>query len=105
MFPSVFLAFNSRYFSVIKLPAGSFGTVYMTPDNPGEWAIICKTTSHLTLGMETKYRVRKNCGKTPPEQTTGDKVRRYYIAAVEETWDYSPSGRNILEGKPLEESE
>ena len=72
----------------------------MMPDNPGEWAIVCKTTSHLTLGMETKYTVRGDCGKTPPEQTTGDKVRRYYIAAVEEI-----SGRDMLEGKPLEDSE
>jgi len=55
--------------------------------------------------MKTKYTVKGNCGKPSPEQTTGDNVRRYYVAAVEETWDYSPSGRNILEGKPLEDSE
>ena len=78
----------------------------MTPDDPGEWEIICRTTSHLTLGMESKYTVRSggDCGETPSEQTTG-KVRRYYIAAMEETWDYAPTGRDILGGKALEDSE
>lgn len=99
------VTYNDKRTNAVGQIQGSFGTVYMTPDNPGDWAIICKTTSHLTLGMETKYTVQENCGKTPPDQTTGDKVRRYYIAAVEEIWDYSPSGHDILEGKPLEDSE
>ena len=76
----------------------------MTPDDPGQWEIVCKTTSHLTLGMQTKYTVLDNCGNSSSEQTTG-KVRRYYIAAVEEIWDYAPTGRDILGGKPLKESE
>jgi len=99
------VTYNGKRTDAVGQIQGSFATVYMTPDNPGEWAIICKTTSHLTLGMKTKYTVKGNCGKPSPEQTTGDNVRRYYVAAVEETWDYSPSGRNILEGKPLEDSE
>lgn len=86
------------------LPKGSLSTVYMTPDNPGEWRIVCKTTSHLTGGMESKYIVRENCGKAVSEQVP-DKVRRYYIAAVEETWDYAPTGRDVLGGKALEDSE
>ena len=76
----------------------------MTPDNPGEWKIVCLITSHNTGGMETKYMVRENCGN-PTSQQASDTVRRYYIAAVEETWDYTPTGRDILKGKPLEESE
>lgn len=87
------------------LPTGSLATVYMTPDDPGEWALVCRTTKHLTLGMESKYTVRGNCGKTPSAEQTTDKVRRYYIAAMEETWDYTPSGRDILGGKSLEGSE
>lgn len=76
----------------------------MTPDNPGEWSIVCQTSSHLTGGMETKYTVLEDCGKTAPVQAV-DTVRRYYIAAVEETWDYAPTGRDILAGKSLNESE
>ena len=78
--------------------------MYMTPDNPGEWKIICQTTSHLTGGMESKYTVRENCGKTVSQQVQ-DTVRRYYIAAIEETWDYAPSGKDILGGTALEDSE
>ena len=83
---------------------GSLHTVYMTPDNPGIWKVLCETTSHLTGGMETTYTVRENCGRSTSAQAS-DTIRRYFIAAVEETWDYAPSGRDILEGKALEDSE
>lgn len=76
----------------------------MTPDNPGEWKLVCSTSSHLTGGMEATYTVRENCGNVAATQPSGA-IRRYFIAAVEETWDYVPSGRDILEGKALEDSE
>ena len=75
----------------------------MTPDNPGEWAIVCRTNDHYSAGMLAKYTVN-TCGKVPTTKTP-ENVRRYYIAAVEEEWDYAPTGRDVLEGKPLEESE
>lgn len=76
----------------------------MTPDNPGEWKVVCSTSSHLTGGMEAIYTVRENCGNVAPTQPSGT-IRRYFIAAVEETWDYVPFGRDLLEGKALEDSE
>ena len=76
----------------------------MTPDNPGEWKVVCSTSSHLTGGMEATYTVRENCGNVAPTQPSGT-IRRYFIAAVEETWDYVPFGRDLVEGKALEDSE
>ncbi|XP_068726902.1 hephaestin-like protein [Montipora capricornis] len=96
--------FNGKRTDVIGLVQGSLHTVYMTPDNPGIWKVLCQTTSHATGGMETTYTVRENCGRSISAQAS-DTIRRYFIAAVEETWDYAPSGRDILEGKALEDSE
>ena len=75
----------------------------MTPDNAGEWALVCRTNDHYSAGMQAKYTVG-NCGKAPTKKPSG-KVRHYYIAAVEVEWDYAPSGQEVLEGIPLEESE
>lgn len=82
---------------------GVFSTLQMTPDNPGEWAIVCRTNDHYSAGMQAKYKV-KPCGKVPTTKPPGT-VRRYYVAAVEEEWDYAPTGRDVLEGKPLQDSE
>ena len=75
----------------------------MTPDNPGEWAVVCRTNDHYSAGMLAKYTVRKTCGKAPTVTPSGT-IRLYYIAAVEVDWDYAPSGKDILEGVPLEKS-
>lgn len=87
----------------VDLAAGTFTTTYMTMDNVGEWAIICKTTDHYIAGMQAKYDVKK-CGTADNEGVVG-KTRKYYIAAVEREWDYAPSGRDVLEGTTLENSE
>ena len=77
----------------------------MTPDNAGEWALVCRTNDHYSAGMQAKYRVRsENCG-TRPDVTTSGKIRRYYIAAVEMEWDYAPTGMNVLAGEKLEDNE
>lgn len=107
LFPQVFLGTSKKNVlleSDLFLSTGSLHTVYMTPDNPGEWKLICSTSSHTTRGMEATYTVRENCGNVAPTQPSGT-IRRYFIAAVEETWDYVPSGRDLLEGKALEDSE
>lgn len=75
----------------------------MTPDNLGEWAIVCRTNDHYSAGMLAKYIV-KACGKAPTTKPPG-KVRRYYIAAVEMEWDYAPSGKDLMDGVPLSQSE
>ena len=82
---------------------GSFATLKMTPDDVGEWAIVCRTNDHYSAGMQAKYSVQ-NCQNKLPAEPSGP-IRRYYIAAIEEEWDYAPSGRNVLEGVSLEESE
>ena len=76
----------------------------MTPDNAGEWALVCRTNDHYSAGMQAKYTVRENCGKAPPMTQSGI-PRRYYIAAVEVEWDYAPSGEDVLGGMPLDKSE
>jgi hypothetical protein len=35
----------------------------------------------------------------------GGKTRVYYIAADEVVWDYAPTGRNQMEGRPLNDVE
>ena len=75
----------------------------MTPDNLGEWAIVCRTNDHYSAGMLAKYTVRA-CGKVQTTKPPG-KVRRYYIAAVELEWDYAPSGKDLIDGVPLSDSE
>ena len=75
----------------------------MTPDNLGEWAIVCRTNDHYSAGMLAKYNVDA-CGKSPTTMPPGN-VRRYYIAAVELEWDYAPSGRDLMDDIPLSDSE
>lgn len=75
----------------------------MTPDNLGEWAIVCRTNDHYSAGMLAKYTVNA-CGKAPTTMPPGY-VRRYYIAAVELEWDYAPSGRDLMDDVPLSNSE
>lgn len=89
----------------VSLLPGVFATLTMTPDNAGEWALVCRTNDHYSAGMQAKYRVRsENCG-TRPDVTTSGKIRRYYIAAVEMEWDYAPTGMNVLAGEKLEDNE
>lgn len=33
------------------------------------------------------------------------KDRHYYIAIKETTWNYAPTGKNMLNGKPISEDE
>ena len=85
------------------LKLGTFTTVTMKPDNIGEWALVCKTTDHYSAGMQAKFQVEKcaSVDNKPVEGTT----RRYFIAAVEEVWDYAPTGMDVLLGKELKDSE
>lgn len=95
---------NSFSYENVHSILGVFATLTMTPDNAGEWALVCRTNDHYSAGMQAKYIVRDDCGKAPTKKPSG-KVRHYYIAAVEVEWDYAPSGQDVLGGMPLEESE
>lgn len=75
----------------------------MNPDNAGEWAVVCRTNDHHDAGMVAKYRVNK-CDKEAPTPESR-KIRTYYIAAVEQLWDYGPDGKNNLKGTDLDTDE
>ena len=81
---------------------GAFETVSMSPDNPGEWAVVCRTNDHHDAGMVAKFRVHR-CNEHA--DTGSRKTRTYYIAAVEEKWDYAPDGRNNLKGTDIDKDE
>jgi FtsP/CotA-like multicopper oxidase with cupredoxin domain len=44
-------------------------------------------------------------GRLPQEPIHRNRVRTYYIAADEVTWDYAPTGRNDAMGKPFSDME
>lgn len=77
----------------------------MTPGNPGVWKLICRANSNLRGGMVAKYTVSEDCGKKSAAKATSGRNRVYHIAAVEETWDYAPSGKDLIEGVDLKDSE
>ncbi|XP_072897676.1 ceruloplasmin [Hemitrygon akajei] len=69
-------------------------TVIMQPDNQGTFEISCKTTDHYAGGMKQFYKVDKCTWFSFPEVYH---EKKYYIAAVEIEWDYSPSRKWELE--------
>lgn len=77
----------------------------MTPVNPGEWKLTCRTNSNLRGGMVAKYTVVEDCGKSSASKSMSGRKRWYYIAAVEETWDYAPSGKDLIDGVDLKDSQ
>ena len=95
---------SKKYLQTYRIILGLFATLKMTPDNAGEWALVCRTNDHYSAGMQAKYTVQKDCGKSSSMKSS-EIVRRYYIAAVEVEWDYAPTGQDVLGGMPLEKSE
>jgi hypothetical protein len=53
--------------------------------------------------MVAKFRVNKCGSEVIPINPV--KTRTYYIAAVEEIWDYGPSGMNNIKGTQLDKDE
>lgn len=96
-------AYTSRKRNAISHISGVFATLDMTPDNAGEWALVCRTNDHYSAGMVAKYTVNA-CGKSTTVNPPGH-TRRYYIAADEVEWDYAPSGNDVMDGIPLDKSE
>lgn len=95
---------NGNNFDTLGIAEGSLATLHMTPDNPGEWKLVCRVNINLKGGMVAKYKVHENCGKVTNEKPMEGRKRWYYIAAVEEIWDYTPSGKDMIEGLDLENS-
>ncbi|KAI1893976.1 hypothetical protein AGOR_G00129200 [Albula goreensis] len=66
-------------------------TVTMEPDNEGMFEVSCRTSDHYMGGMRQHYFV-KRCKPADILQTRAPRsVARYFIAAEEVEWDYSPS--------------
>ena len=55
--------------------------------------------------MTAKYSVLEDCGKASSKQPMKGRKRLYYIAAIEQTWDYAPSEKDLIEGVNLADSE
>ena len=89
----VLVCFAKRFLCYL----GSFETVVMKPDNPGEWAVVCRTNDHFEAGMVAKFRVNK-CNLKLTTKVPPTKKQTFYIAAVEVEWDYGPSGENKING-------
>ena len=79
--------------------------MHMIPDNPGEWQLADRVYDNLVGGTVAKYTVLKDCGNSSSVQPMNGRKRWYYIAAIEETWDYAPSGKDLIEGVDLKDSQ
>ncbi|XP_042313911.1 ceruloplasmin isoform X3 [Sceloporus undulatus] len=83
----------------ISLFPATFADALMVPENDGEWLLSCQVNDHIEGGMQAIFEV-KNCKHhTPAPKST--KVRHYYIAAEEVTWNYAPSGLNNFTGEEV----
>ncbi|XP_071089861.1 hephaestin-like protein [Haliotis cracherodii] len=96
-----FKYFNHRQDS-IRLTVAQFVTAEMTALTRGKWLMRCQVNDHISAGMEAFLTV-DNCNAFPRVDIRVDNIRRYYIAAEEEMWDYAPSGRNKYDGGDLTE--
>lgn len=56
----------------------------------GQFEVGCKTTDHYHGGMRANYTVEK-CHFWNRQSETMLHQKKYYIAAVEMDWDYSPT--------------
>lgn len=89
-----------------ELSAQLSETVVMDINNPGKWAIVCRTIVHYQTGMQVLYNV-KQCGahdpwfNLKPSPRLAGRVRRYYIAAEEILWQYAPLKRSLITGEKI----
>lgn len=101
---------NGMFRDTLAVVPSAHQTVIMKADNPGEWAIDCRTNDHLMNGMRAIYTVQE-CDKEesyeefwPVPDKFPKEARVYYIAAVEIEWDYAPIDRHIITGESLLEN-
>ncbi|KAK1800490.1 hypothetical protein P4O66_005709, partial [Electrophorus voltai] len=64
-------------------------TVFMQAVTAGLFEVSCRVTEHYIGGMKVQYRVRA-CGQSSTAPPTVPNVK-YFIAAEEVEWDYSPN--------------
>eukprot|EP00457_Paulinella_chromatophora_P000132 gb/GEZN01000132.1/.p1 GENE.gb/GEZN01000132.1/~~gb/GEZN01000132.1/.p1 ORF type:complete len:2209 (+),score=301.38 gb/GEZN01000132.1/:280-6627(+) len=87
----------------VSLLANSVVSVDMTPEHIGNFSLSCHITDHLTFGMFAMYEVSAATDQqqilrtpVPPAQQLTGRVRKFYLTAEEELWDYAPQNRNEL---------
>ncbi|XP_041120350.1 ceruloplasmin-like [Polyodon spathula] len=66
-------------------------TLIMEPDSIGEHQVVCRTTDHFTGGMKQRYTVEKCHWWNANLDLLTLHEKKFYIAAVEMDWDYSPN--------------
>ncbi|KAM6963128.1 ceruloplasmin [Aplochiton taeniatus] len=80
---------QKHHTDTVSLFPASFVTAEMTADNPGHWLLSCMVNDHLTAGMQALFEIKKCFPNVHKPRPNGD-LREYFIAAVEEVWDYAP---------------
>ncbi|XP_078734862.1 hephaestin-like [Lampetra fluviatilis] len=92
---AVYLAGNTmrasgRRRDTINLFPHSSLTATMSADKAGDFGVVCKTADHLSAGMKQHYHVSLCDARVlrPPRPTA---TRTHFVAAVELSWDYSPT--------------
>ncbi|TSK53634.1 Ceruloplasmin [Bagarius yarrelli] len=65
-------------------------TVIMEPDSMGQFEVTCRTADDDHAGITTNYTVEK-CSIFSRQSEIMLQQKKYYIAAVEMDWEYSPS--------------
>ncbi|XP_052788746.1 ferroxidase HEPHL1-like [Mya arenaria] len=90
---------NKHRSSTIGIWPGTFREAVMVADSPGTWLVQCINYEHWHNGMEVLLTV-KDCGKVSPQQLSG-RVRRYFLSAEVEDWNYAPTGRNVYMDQEL----
>ncbi|XP_060068239.1 hephaestin-like protein [Ylistrum balloti] len=88
---------GSNRASKVVIPGSSF-TGEMTPDNAGDWQIVCRTNFHFRTGMRVQYHVHDCNGyhDVINDAYWRGATRHYYIAAVNITWDYAPGNMDLI---------
>ncbi|CAN9498549.1 unnamed protein product [Ophioblennius macclurei] len=88
---------NGHKVSSVGLASGATDTASMVAVHTGRWLLSSHTTSHMEGGMHAFVDVKKCDGFEPPRRRLTLAQRResrewkYYIAAEETVWDYTPN--------------
>uniref|UniRef100_A0A5F4VR85 Ceruloplasmin n=1 Tax=Callithrix jacchus TaxID=9483 RepID=A0A5F4VR85_CALJA len=86
---------NYRIDTINLFPATLFDA-FMVAQNPGEWMLSCQNLNHLKAGLQAFFQVQECNKSSSKDNTHGNHVRHYYIAAEEIIWNYAPSGIDIF---------
>ncbi|KAI7843651.1 hypothetical protein COHA_002890 [Chlorella ohadii] len=88
--------------SLSMLP-GTVRSLKFSTENAGFWLMHCHVGDHINAGMKAMYMVERDeaLPLLAGVKDNSGTVRRYYIEAEEETWDYAPRGADYCSGAPV----